>query len=406
MTVLLVNDTIGRVAGSNQACQRISRKLTQAGENVVWTGTMEVADEALAAELTRETGARIAPLGQAGKTRFAALSRSVVSPNLVRNFEGVVRKTKPAWALVCNVHNALSPAVLGVLAAHRVPIVFFPFDNWLWCVRKYNHVETMPRPCRACVERPSPEIVRLRCGGSRPTSWVHYGVRKALAVRRLLASAVHGWIVPTEIYADALRAYGVGEARMLRLPFPLDDPDPDAPRLGERFIYYGASHPAKGLLALFEALGGVRGFPLDLYLSDELPGALRNAFETAARHNSLRVDSTLRWTSGLRERVRASRGVLIPSAWDSVGEQTLFESMSFGRPIIASDIEVHRQWLRSPEQGTLAPLDDVSMFREVLTASSERFREGSPAVRENIRAIVASQERWPERLTSFVSTIA
>ena len=406
MTVLLVNDTIGRVAGSNQACQRISRKLTQAGEKVVWTGTMEPADEALAAELSRETGARIAPLGQAGKTRLAAVSRAVVSPRLVRNFEVVVRKTKPAWALVCNVHNALSPAVLGVLAAHRVPIVFFPFDNWLWCVRKYNHVETMGRPCRACLERPSAEIVRLRCGGSYATSTVHYGVRKGLAARRLIASSIDGWIVPTEVYADSLRASGVPETRMLRLPFPLDDPDLDAPPLGERFVYYGASHPAKGLLALFTALEGTRDFPLDLYLSDDLQGSLQDAFAAAVRHNALRVDSTLRWTSGLRERVRASRGVLIPSAWDSVGEQTLFESMGFGRPIIASDIEAHRHWLRSSEQGALAPLDDASRFREVLVTSLERFRKGAPAVRENIQAIVASQERWSERLTSFVSTFA
>lgn len=403
MTVLLVNDTIGRVAGSNQACQRISRKLAAAGQSVIWTGTLDSADETMVGELERDTGARIAPLGEAGKTRWAAVSRAVVSPRVLRQLDVLLRRTKPAWALVCNVHNALSPSVLGVLKAHRVPVVFFPFDDWLWCVRKYNHVEGMSEPCRACLQRPSRDIVRLRCGGSRATSLWHYGVRRGLAMRRLIGSGVDGWIVPTDVYAESLRAYGVPEARMLRLPFPLDDPDDDAPVLGERFIYYGSTHPAKGLAQVFAALAGVRDFPLDLYLSDAITGELAESFDAAARGNDLRVDTSLRWTTGLRERVRAARGVLVPSAWDSVGEQTLFESMSFGRPVIASDIEVHRHWLPLPEQGALAPLDDVHVFRDVLTAALERFTPGASFVRQNVRVIKESQERWAERLTAFVS---
>src|SRR5262249_44775586 len=160
--------------------------------------------------------------------------------------------------------------------------------------------------------------------------------------------------------------------------------------LGQSFVYYGAAHPAKGLRQLFNALEGMRDFPLDMYVTEPFTGELATAFERAARGNTIKVDNALRWTTGLRERIRAARGVLVPSVWDSVGEQTLFEAMSFGRPVIASDIEVHRAWLSHSQQGAVAPVDDPVGFRGVLAAAFERFRPGGAAAHDNVAAITKS----------------
>lgn len=166
MRFLIVNDTLGSVGGANQACQRITGRLAEAGHQVHWVGRP---DSRLPNQLLDYPNVKLTSLSISQSRGITAAlhseSRNGQAAALVRT---VAREWAPDVAIVCNVHNGLSPATISALSEDRVKTVFFPFDHWSWCVRKYNHrehVTGMLAPCQKCRSQATVRSIWFGCGG-------------------------------------------------------------------------------------------------------------------------------------------------------------------------------------------------------------------------------------------------
>ena len=406
MRVLLLNDSIGTIAGSNQACLRIGRRLVAAGHEVHWAGRREPMTAAARAGIAGAGVHLVSLPHQVSRGWLQVLAHQAHNPTAVAALKTAAERLRPDWALVCNVHNGLSASAIAALDVLDVPVVFYPFDNWHWCVRKYNHVPGELAPCRACVDGPSPRIVAAGCGGRFPMAVAHTLLRAQRWSPGGPLPRVRGWIAASAFHEEVLSRQGVPAAHMLRLAFPIDVEPAVPAHTGSAFVYFGATIGCKGTELLVEALARCAGLELEMYITDEPSARLRQAIARARERNRVTTNGDLRWTTGLKERVRAALAVVVPSLWDSVGEQTLLESLALGKAALASDVSVHRDWIEDGRSGFLARVGDVQDWARQL-ARVAGAAEQLDAVGAAAQARMAGlQAGWAERLTHFASSLA
>jgi glycosyltransferase involved in cell wall biosynthesis len=170
------------------------------------------------------------------------------------------------------------------------------------------------------------------------------------------------------------------------------DPSPPMERLGGPvMLSVGRLAPQKGHRYLLRAMGDVvRAFPNALlliagegHLREEL-GALADPLGEHARFLGLRDD--------VPALVSRSDVFVFPSLWEGVGT-ALREAMLLGRPVVASDIPAHREFVTNGVDGLLVPPADAEalatailrLLRDPQGAQAIGKRAAASAARFDIR---------------------
>lgn len=409
MRIAIVNDTIGETSGSNQACARMAGRLASVGCTVAWIGmpdsTFDRATPVMR-DLARR-GVRLVALQIAPAQRSAfVIAQRVVRSDACQQLADALEKFDADLAVVCNVHNVLSAAAIRIVEDRCRETVFFPFDNWFWCVRKYNHVPGEEGPCRACVDGPTAKAFVARCGGGRlataTSSAVNHWLWSAGGLRR-----VDAWICATSFHVEVLARRGVkGEKAIEDVQFPLEAGLASALTTVEGpLAYYGSTAACKGLQGLASALAHCRGVSIELFVAEPPDQKLNRALAVAAARNEIRIETSLRWNSGLRERISKARAIVIPSSWDSVGEQVLFEAQALGKAVIASDIEVHRRMVVPGETGWLAGGKQGRALAACLEEAWASPETAEALGAEARRRLTQTDARWPDRFIQALSSV-
>lgn len=409
MKIVIINDTIGETSGSNQACARMAEQLSGTGCSVNWVGMADASFHAGARRLRalRERGVKLSPLALP-RTRSAAASivHRMVRPSACEKLAKTLEEFRPDAAVICNIHNVLSAAALGVTSNSGARTLFYPFDNWFWCLRKYNYVPGDGGPCRACKDGPGGRVFQARCGGGLAPTLVSSATTHWLWSTGGFRS-IHRWICATTFHRDLLRMRGVSETRIAEMDFPVEADLLDVPSAAEGpLLYYGSVAASKGLATLARALCASEGLSIDLFLTEKPGGDLARDLGEAAKRNTIRVDSRKRWNTGLRDAVAASRAVVVPSTWDSVGEQVLLESQALGKAVVASDIEVHRRLVIQGETGWVFKVGDA---RELAACLAEAWSSPRKALALGESARARSREaggRWAAGFMSILVSMA
>lgn len=405
MRFAILNDTIGEVIGSNQACERIGSRLVRLGHRVAWLGVSEVAPTALEAIHAR-SGIEMMPLKLSRPRGLVrALAGQIWNPSACRQSVRAMLACQPDVAIVCNIHNGLSSGVIDALATHGLKTVFYAFDDWSWCARKYAHVPGEEGACHRCAQSITSTSIALRCGGPLPFAAFHYAVHRYVWSARGPFANLGGWIAPTAWQARMWEHRGVKADRIAVLPFPVETEEIQASATGP-VVYYGGVMPAKGMERVLRALGRLSGMEVDLYVTGAFSREQRKLLDVARRSNRVCVDHELRWTTGLRERIRTARAVLVPTAWESVGEQTFFEPRALGKCVVASDINVHRARVEDGVDGVLVAGEECGAWASAL----ERvWRDPAGAQRMGDAArqrTLVEQRGWDVDFVTFARTVS
>lgn len=174
------------------------------------------------------------------------------------------------------------------------------------------------------------------------------------------------------------------------------------PRPSERrFLYFGSTHPSKGLSVLIGALQRLEGVSCEFLFSEEPSPSLVTQLTAVGERNCVKYASDITWANGLEHRLTSALAVIVPSLWDSVGEQTMFEAMSRGRLVIASDVSGHRDWILDGVSGFLSPVGDPVALAERLKTAWDDPRAAEVIGRSGAERLRATQGRWAERLVAF-----
>jgi glycosyltransferase involved in cell wall biosynthesis len=255
------------------------------------------------------------------------------SPSSTSALATLLRRERPDLVHLHNPYPLLSPAV--VRTAHRlgVPVVQTVHNYRQVCAPgvyfRDGHI------CTDCKGRTfALPAVQHKCyRGSVAQSAI---MATTLAVHRGTWHSVDRYIALTGNIAEHLRDYGIPEDRIAIKPNAVEDPGSPAPP-GEGVLFAGRLSPEKGLGILLDAWQrAAEGSLGTLRIAGD--GDLRPLAEAAAASRGDVEYLGPQDRMGVRELMRQSALVTVPSAWFEPLSTVIIEALANGRPVLGTSL--------------------------------------------------------------------
>lgn len=288
--------------------------------------------------------------------RVRAAARVLWNAEAYRSVLAVADEFRPDVAHLHNIAHQLSGSVIAALRRAGVPAVHTLHDYKLACpsYRRFRN----GKPCDACRRYRFWNAVRYRCVlGSAPASAVAAVETAAYRAMRLYEKGIALFHAPSRFLGGVMEGYGFPAERIVHFPYTLNlgEYEPGADDDGT-FLFFGRLSHEKGLPVLLSAASR---FP-DARIVVAGEGPEREAMEREAKERSLGGVRFAGYLTGddLRDAIRASRAVLLPSEYDDNSPLVIYESFAYGKPVIGAERGGIPEMVRPGETGLLFPPSD------------------------------------------------
>ena len=324
-----------------------------------------------------EYGEKYSPLE---KIKLAA--KSLYSLESRRNIHKLIKAVRPDICHAHNIYHHISPSILGLLRDNNIPVVMTLHDLKLACPAYRMLVNG--EICERCKNGKLYNVVLNKCmKGSRTLSTL---VMTEAVLHKMLGSytdCVSRFIVPSRFYLNKFVEWGWNPDKFVYIPnfINIHDYVPNYAS-GDYFLYLGRLSFEKGAATLIKAAADA-GVPLKIAGT----GPEEMNLKKLAAENGGRVDF-LGYLSGerLRDVLRSSRAVVLPSEWYENAPLSLLEAYALGKPVIGAKIGGIPELISEGETGfTFIPgsVDDLSgMLSQVAALAGERLVDMGRVARE------------------------
>lgn len=307
--------------------------------------------------------------------KLKTTARILYSFGAKRKIESLIKIERPDIVHLNNFAHQISPSILEAFKKYKIPSVMTMRDYKLVCP-SYSMLSG-GSPCEKCKNGRYYWCFLKRCTkDSYPKSLLNviemYLHHKILHIYDL----VNTFISPSIFLKEKLREMGF-EKEIVYLPNFIDTKDysPQYNSDDKTICYFGRLSPEKGLFTLIDATKR-----LDARLEIIGDGPLRNSLEKKVRNEKISNTIFLGYKSGeeLKEDIKKSMAVILPSEWYENSPRTVLEAFAMGKPVIGSRIAGIPELVREGETGfTFEPGDaeDLGDKIEYLTENPDEISE-------------------------------
>ncbi|MEW6747854.1 MAG: glycosyltransferase [Planctomycetota bacterium] len=318
--------------------------------------------------------------------------RAVYNLEARRALQALLREVQPDVAHLHMIDHQISPSILPVLRAARIPIVQTVHHYKAVCpsYRLYN--ERTGEICERCVGRTTWHAVRARCHKASLVSSMALALESAIHRATRLHALVDLYHAPSRFAAGKLEEGGLDPGRIRTFFYAIDVDSRRFRREATRdLVYFGRLSPEKGLLTLLEAMRELPGHELEI--AGE--GPLRPTLEQRVQQLELRNVRFLRRleTQALEGVVGNARLAIVPSEWHENSPLAIYEAFALGTPVVASRTGGIPELVREGETGALFERADAAGLARKI---EELFRdpERLAAMRARCRALAEQELDW------------
>jgi glycosyltransferase involved in cell wall biosynthesis len=293
-----------------------------------------------------------------------SLALSAWNPRAAIALRQAVRRVRPDVAHVHNTWYALSPSVVGALAAAEVPVVATLHNYRLLCANALLFRDG--RPCEDCVGTNPWPGVRHRCyRGSAAASAAAAGMIAANRALRTWNRHVRLFLALNDFARDRFVRGGLPAHKIRVKQNFVADPGPrrQPPSASGTVLYVGRLSAEKGVATVLEAWRtelAVR--PLELLVVGD--GPLRAELERTAPPNVRFLGRVA--PSEVRHLMLSSRALLLPSVWYEGQPIAALEALASGLPVVASRLGGIPSLLELADERWLPAPGDPSSWSQAL----------------------------------------
>ena len=308
------------------------------------------------------------------KNKLDLVRRMKYSKEAYVKLSALLRKERPHLVILNLVHKHLTLSVIDAIRHYdpHLPI-FWTMHDLIAVCPAYTMLDGGGRVCRACLDGNFRHCVEKKCiRGSALMSVL--SAREAKWIRQKgWYHQVDRFLCPSDFYRDLLAGAGFTHSPIvtLRNPLPLDIPYECNDRDGGYVLYFGRLIREKGVATLIRAAQKT-GLPLVICGT----GPDEEAYLRLARKGGNIVLKGFQAGEALRDMVRRSRCVALPSEWYENGPYSAMEAMALGKPLVVSDMGGLPELVAPGENGYIYPAAEGA---EALAAALEQVFALEPA---------------------------
>ncbi|MFH1038810.1 MAG: glycosyltransferase [PVC group bacterium] len=277
--------------------------------------------------------------------------------------DSLLRREKPDLAHLHNIHHQISPSIIHSLKKHQVPVVMTLHDYKMVCP-----AYMMVRRGRVCEECGGGRYYRCFFNRCTKESYAKslLNVFEMYLHHRLLSvyNSVDVFITPSQFLLNKLEEMGFrGFLVKLTYSFDCRECRQEYGSDGRSICYVGRLSEEKGIYTLIQA---VKGLDVDLKIIGE--GPEESVLRAWAREQEMTNVRFLGYLSdaALRDEVRSSSVVIVPSEWYENCPNSVMEAFALGKPVIGARIGGIPEIVKDGETGfTFIPGDAADLRSKI-----------------------------------------
>jgi glycosyltransferase involved in cell wall biosynthesis len=291
-----------------------------------------------------------------------------------KEFERVLTDFQPDYVFFAGIALNKPLPFFKTCFDRDIPILLLFYINDYYCCRIYA---ALPNgPCFKCIR-----------GNYLYALWNGCETRRPRCVYLIKDIAVHVKLKPALLrcykafgYSNdqisIYRRYGISSDKCIRCPIFFDKRTIQGveSKLGDYFILCGQSRMEKGWHIISDVVSlcpSVRFKFLFINMAAAKDSVEKFKLKKFINTGQVEVITDVSEHSELLSMLAASRGVLIPSYYPTTGEFVLLESLGLAKPVIVFDTGIHREVIRSGENGMMVKVGDTEAYAAAIRTLSE-----------------------------------
>lgn len=301
---------------------------------------------------------------------YSARDKIAMAGKVIYSFEARSRlarlldEFRPDVAHLHNIYHHISPSILELLHARKIPVVLTTHDLKIACPA-YKMLNSLG-VCERCREGSVFNVARYRCVRNSLAASLVVGLESALHDRVLHSYRryVTRVVTPSIFYRDTFVRWGWPAERFSVVPNFVDCSVIEACYTpGSYLLYFGRLSSEKGVATLIRS-AAVAGVPLKIAGTGPLDAELRAlAGELGAAVEFVGFQSG----GALQALIAGARAVVLPSEWYENAPMSVLEAYAFGKPVIGARIGGIPELVREGRTGACFASGDVDDCARVLS---------------------------------------
>jgi len=268
--------------------------------------------------------------------------------------KALVRRKRPAVAMVQNVFPLISPSVYSALRSEGIPTIQLVYNYRFVCpdAQLFSSGEI----CERCVLGNHWHAVARKC--YRDSRFLSAWYAANLKLHRVLGTFARNndlFIIPDHFLGTRLIKGGIPAHKIRRNvnPFFVEDYQP-CYEPGEFILYVGRLVRQKGVFTLVRAMSHLSEEGPSLYIvgDGESRGELETLVSTLKLQNRVKLLGP-RWGKDVQSLIKSSRFLVIPSEWYDNLPLILCQAYAMAKPVIVSAINGIPEYVENGVDGLL-----------------------------------------------------
>lgn len=332
MKVLLVNKFHYRKGGSETYYFTLADALKQAGHEVVFFA-MEDPEKNFPCDQEQYFVSNASVNGGI-RSKLNMILHLTYSKEAYRNMRQLLQAEKPDLVILNLVHKQITLSIIDAIKEYdpKLPI-FWTMHDLIAVCPSYSMRDGSGNICEKCLGGSYTHCIKNKCIKGSTLMSVLSAYEAEYIRRKKWYDQVDLFICPSEFYRGKLTEGNFTKSPIitLRNPLPLDTVYEAAEKDEGYVLFFGRLSPEKGVKTLIEAakLCGCRLVILGTGPQEE---ELKALAEGAANIEFKGFQTG----EALKNYVRNSRCVVLPSEWYENGPYSAMEAMAMGKPLIVS----------------------------------------------------------------------
>ncbi len=274
--------------------------------------------------------------------RISVFQKIKVAKNIIysreakKNFERLIKDTKPDIIHLHIFQHQLSPSILDVIKKYNIPTVYTAHELKMLCPNyKMMHQGIICEQCKGghyyhCMQNRCVKDSRVKSAINMVEGYIHKARKSYDVIDRI--------ITPSDFYRKKFIEFGIDSNKVIHISNFLDR---DCPSVNvsednrQYYLYFGRLSEEKGIMTLLDAFQNVKS-----QLKLVGTGPLNEKIKEYVTVNNMDFVSVLGFKQGqeLIDLIGNAKAVILPSEWYENGPYSAIEALQLGRPIIGADI--------------------------------------------------------------------